>query len=186
MKDRIYGKIVTLRPATLKDRHSVFEWLAHSDTTPQMLGLPDFPENPRPTLEEFTLDYSDQYFIDSKPELGRCFIIEINGEPTGQVTYNKIWFEDGIVELDIWLAARRHTGKGYGPDALQTVCMFLYEEFGCNKFLIAPSRRNNYAIKAYQKAGFLESDEIPFWFVPDYRDFIVLIKVLPHNWINKY
>ena len=177
MKD-LTGKIVTLRPATLKDRLSVFEWLAHSDITVQMLGPPHYPDNPPPTWDEFVSDYTELYFTDSNPETGRCFIIEANGEAKGQITYNKIWSGDNIVELDIWLAANRHTGKGYGSDALTTICAFLNEEFGCKKFLIAPSRRNNRAINAYQKAGFLATENIPSWFVPDYKDSIVLIKEL--------
>ena len=175
----INGNIVTLRPATLKDRPRVFEWLAHSDITHQMLGAPNYPDNPPPGWDEFISDYTDQYFTDQNPEMGRCFIIEANGEARGQVSYNKIWFDDKIVELDIWLAAKRHTGKGYGSDALKTICGFLYEEFGCTRFLIGPSRRNTRAIKAYQKAGFLETGEIPSWFEPDYKDSIVLIKELP-------
>ena len=174
----IIGKIVTLRPATLKDRRSVYEWLAHSDITEQMLGSPHYPDNPPPTWNEFISDYTDQYFTDSKPELGRCFIIEANGEAKGQITYNKVREEASIVELDIWLAANRNTGKGYGSDALTTICAFLNEAFGCKKFLIAPSRRNHRAINAYRKAGFLAREEIPSWFVPDYKDAIVLIKEL--------
>ncbi|RAJ99855.1 hypothetical protein LX87_01551 [Larkinella arboricola] len=40
------GTRVCLRPATLSDRQSIYEWLAHSDLTALMLGPPTFPENP--------------------------------------------------------------------------------------------------------------------------------------------
>ena len=185
MKD-ITGNMVTLRPAVLRDRRSVFEWLAHSDVTRQMLGAPHYPDNPPPTWDEFISDYTEQFFTDFNPELGRCFIIEVNGEAKGQISYNKVWIEEGIVELDIWLGAKRHTGKGFGSDALNTICGFLFEEFGCTRFLIAPSRRNSRAIRAYSKAGFLETKVIPSWFVPDYSDSIVLIKELHPDRISGF
>ncbi|RYU94536.1 GNAT family N-acetyltransferase [Emticicia agri] len=173
------GELVKLRPATLQDRRQIFEWLTQSDLTPSMLGPPHFPENPAPTWEEFINDYYDYFFDGSQPESGRCFIIQSGNTPIGQVNYNDIEEDKSGVrytELDIWLAGREYTNKGYGTDALKTLCNFLHKDLGCKKFIIAPARQNIGAVKAYQKAGFAETTVPPLHFVPDYADTIVMIK----------
>ncbi|SDL09392.1 diamine N-acetyltransferase [Catalinimonas alkaloidigena] len=174
----LHGTDIALRPATRQDRHPIFEWLAHSDLTPLMLGPPTFPENPAPTWVEFVHDYAASYFDDTAPLQGRCFVIERNGEAIGQINYNAIDPERRATELDIWLAHSRHAGKGYGPDAIQTLCTYLAETFGCRDVYLAPSRRNAGAVRAYAKAGFAETPEAPPWFVPDYPDTVVMVKRL--------
>lgn len=172
------GKLITLRPATMQDRRQVFEWLAHSDLTSSMLGPPHFPENPVPTWEEFIDDYYEYFFDGSQPESGRCFIIQLNATPIGQINYNKIYKEEGLrfTELDIWLADSRYTNKGYGTDALKTLCHYLHNELACKKFIIAPARQNIGAVKAYQKAGFAETSILLPHFIADYADTVIMIK----------
>lgn len=170
------GKNIILRPARASDRRTIFEWLAHSDLTRQMLGSPDFPDNPAPTWEEFNADYHPYFFDGSAPLLGRCFIIELNKEPIGQINYNEIDVINRAVELDIWLAGSQFANRGYGTDAIITLCNYLHHTFEIKQIYIAPSRRNTAAVKAYTKAGFVETSELPAWFVPDYDDTIVMIK----------
>lgn len=174
----IKGDKINLRPASLDDKASIYQWLAHSDITHLMLGPPLFPETLAPTWEEFIEDYHNYYFDGSAPHLGRCFVIELNGKAIGQINYNEIDPTDASTELDIWLAERRYTGYGYGSDAIKTLCLYLKEIMACKKILIAPSRRNVGAIKAYQKAGFKISTEVPEDFIPDYEDTVILIKKL--------
>jgi RimJ/RimL family protein N-acetyltransferase len=175
MNEIIPGLLVCLRPATLADRQPIFSWLAQSDLTAQMLGPPRYPDNLVPTWEEFVTDYVHYFFDGSQPLLGRCFIIEVNSEPVGQVNYSEIW-ADGSTELDIWLRDSTCTGKGYGPDALQTLCRHLNQQFSCRTFFIAPSARNTPAVNAYGKAGFRPATQVPAWLVPDYDDTVVLVK----------
>ncbi len=172
----IKGEVITLRPAGMNDRLSVYQWLAQSDLTPLMHGLPNFPDHPVPTWEEFTNDYKEYFFDGSAPYRGRCFIIEAAGQPVGQVNYNDINFEDQSTELDIWMSERKNTSNGYGTDAVLSLCEFLYDEMDCRQFIMAPSKRNIWAVKAYLKAGFQPAEEIPRGFVPDYHDSVVMIK----------
>lgn len=172
----LQGRLVRLRPATTSDRRPIFEWLAHSDLTSLMLGLPNFPDNPAPTWDEFVNDYVDYFFDGSQPLLGRCFVIECENQAIGQVNYNEIDLDNQSTELDIWLADRQFINKGYGTDALNTFCDFLNKEFDIQKIYIAPSIRNERAVKAYQKAGFVQTTIIPKDFSPDYDDTIVMIK----------
>jgi RimJ/RimL family protein N-acetyltransferase len=168
---------VTIRPATPADKRAVFEWCCLSDITAGMMGEPLFPDNPVPTWEEFQDDYLDHFFDGTKPRLGRSFIIQVAGEDVGHINYNNIE-DDNSTELDTWLKNSHFTGKGYGTAAIQLLCDYLKETFDCPYVIIAPSRRNPYAIKSYLKAGFVEADFTPKTFVPDYFDAIVLVKWL--------
>lgn len=176
MTEKIQGKLVTLRPATMQDRRPIFDWLTNSDLTSSMMGPPIYADGKIPSWEEFKEDYKEYFFDSTQPQLGRCFIIEVNGEPVGQINHDRIYPEDKSTELDIWVKSSMYTGKGYGSDALQTLCAFLNVGYSCNKFVIAPSKRNTRAIKAYKKAGFVESAE-PIR-SPDYFDTVVLVKTL--------
>ena len=173
MHEATAEKAFSLRPATPADKPRIYDWLAHSNLTGEMLGPPRFPDAPVPTWNDFDADYADHYFTGSDPELGRCFIITLHGTDIGQINYNPI--VDRTTEIDIWLADRRYAGHGYGTAAIRLLCNHLFAVLGCNQVIIAPSRRNVAAVKAYAKAGFRETNEIPALFEPDYDDAVVMV-----------
>lgn len=173
----IQGRIVHLRPATFDDRRRIYEWLAESDITHKMLGAPYFPDNEVPDWDYFVQDYNPHFFTDDDPEQGRSYIILAGDEEVGHINYNEIERTSKSVELDIWLAAQRYTGKGYGSDAINTLCEYLYQELGCTTFILAPSARNHDAVQAYRKCGFdLSTEPPPLGFIPDYNDTVVMIR----------
>jgi RimJ/RimL family protein N-acetyltransferase len=178
MDKYLKGELITLKPSTLQDRRQIFEWLTQSDLTSSMLGTPNFPENPAPSWEEFIDDYYEYFFDGSQPESGCCFIIMLDNIAIGQINYNEIYEDAGILytELDIWLAGKKYTNKGHETDALKTLCDFLHKGLNCKKFIIGPARRNIGAVKSYQKAGFIETLIPPPHFVADYEDTIIMVK----------
>jgi RimJ/RimL family protein N-acetyltransferase len=181
----IPGELVVLRPAIPEDEPQVLEWLFHSDVTPSLLGPPLFPERPIPAPEDSGNTFDPHYFDDTAPELGRCFIILVGGKPVGQVTYNDImeWDERKRVELDIWMRSEACCGKGYGTDALDTLCRHLHERFGVEQFMVQPSARNPRAIRAYEKAGFSRLDHSletarELWGPNDYWDSVYMFRTV--------
>lgn len=165
---------VTLKPALLADKIKIYNWLARSNLTSEMLGYPKFPDNPVPTWEEFDEDYLDHYFNDSQPNAGRCYLIIHNDTEVGQINYNPI---DGVTkttELDIWLADKKFTCKGIGTAAIDILCKKLFAETECRMILIQPSARNLKAIHTYSKAGFELVNETPKGFKFDYFDSVVM------------
>jgi RimJ/RimL family protein N-acetyltransferase len=176
MTEIIHGKLVKLRSATRLDRKPIFDWLTHSDLTSQMMGPPTYPDSKIPTWDEFIEDYKLYFFDSTQPLLGRCFVIEVNSEPVGQINHDKVYPPDNTTELDIWLKDSRYTGKGYGTDAITTLCDYLTKTLGCQKFTISPSRRNINAIKAYKKTGFIETYMTIDPSMADYHDAVVMIK----------
>jgi RimJ/RimL family protein N-acetyltransferase len=179
----ILGSCVALRKAHIDERRLIYGWLACSDVSGTMSGPPTYPERPVPTWEEFQDGYTAHYFDDSAPHLGRCLIILADGEPVGQVNYNEIEERGGRkqTELDIWMRSEAHCGRGYGSDALVTLCRYLSERFGVQAVMVQPSARNPRAIRAYEKIGFKRL-EIPVeaaqesWGPSDYTDSVYMIK----------
>jgi RimJ/RimL family protein N-acetyltransferase len=177
----IEGKRVRLRPSRLEDRRAIYEWLALSDVTSRMLGPPTFPDAPVPDWAAFCADYSDEHFEGSKTEDARSFIIEVGGAAVGQINYDRVGMPEGCAELDIWMRSSQHCGRGWGSDALITMCQWLHERFRLTSFLIRPSERNERAIRAYARAGFerveMSAEEQTRRFGPgDYSDSVVLIR----------
>lgn len=180
----IKGKQVALRPATEQDKRMVYEWLTGSDITPSIMGPPRFPDHPVPTWGEFCADYRPHFFNGSSPELGRCFIIMVDCIPIGQINHDKIDQQRRRTELDIWMSCEANCGKGYGPDALLTLCGYLSQVYGILEFVMRPSARNHRAIRVYEKAGFQRVESTPEqekarYGPRDYTDSIVLIKRMP-------
>jgi RimJ/RimL family protein N-acetyltransferase len=184
-KETIHGERVVLRPATPEDEPQILEWLLHSDVTPYLLGPPLFPERPVPPPVDSSQRFDPHYLDGTAPELGRCFLILVDGEPVGQVTYNDIMERDGLkqVELDIWMRSESSCGKGYGTDALDALCRYLHERFGVEQFMVQPSARNPRAIHAYEKVGFkrleVQMDSArKLWGPNDYWDSVYMVRTI--------
>ena len=184
-QETIQGERVVLRPATHEDEPQILEWLLNSDVTPSMLGPPQFPERPLPLPEDSSQRLDPHYFDGTAPELGRCFLILVDGESVGQLNYNDIMERDGRkrVELDIWMRSESCCGKGYGTDALDALCRYLHERFGVEQFMVQPSARNPRAIRAYEKVGFkrleVSMDSARrLWGPNDYCDSVYMVRTI--------
>lgn len=167
---------VSIKPSEIKDKRKIYDWLANSNITKEMLGPPKFPDIPIPSWEEFDKDYNEIFFDINRPYEGQSFIIKLCEEEVGQINYGEIDLETNSTEIDIWLADKKFTGKGIGTKAIKLLIEYLNNNFNIKTFFIAPSKRNENAIKAYKKAGFTESNFIPKYFIADCDDAIVLIK----------
>jgi hypothetical protein len=62
----IEGRRVTLRPARLEDRRTVYEWGHHSDIAP-LIHLSGDPAEP---FETWCDDWKEHYFADASPDSG--------------------------------------------------------------------------------------------------------------------
>ena len=180
------GSRVSLRRARLIDRPRIHEWLTQSDLTSNMMGAPLYPDQAPPTLDEFSARYVNSYFDGTRPYDGRMFVIVQGGDEVGAVSHGVIDLGNDVVEVDIWLAERRLTSRGLGSEALILLADWLQANYGVNRFLVRPSRRNVRALRAMRRAGFRETDlpaaeVIESLQLPkgDYADEILLFRILP-------
>jgi diamine N-acetyltransferase len=146
-----------------------------------MMGPPLFPETPIPTWEQFCNDYVMCFFDGTQEEVGRCYVIEAEGEAVGHISYSQMDTHENFAELDIWMRAAKYCGRGYGSDALRALVQHLHDRYHVTEFILRPSRRNPRAIRAYARAGFvplsLTNEEQTALYGPgDYEDTVVLCK----------
>lgn len=172
--DNHFPENVQLRFAGPNDKRKIFDWAVHSNLSGEIFNT----DHPAPSWEEFDEDYASYYFDGTQPLSGRCFIIVFQGEDIGQINYNSIDMHSHSTEIDIWLADRRYTCRGLGTQAILLLCQYLKKELNIRTIYMAPSAKNIYAVRAYRKAGFMDADEIPEWFRPDYPDVVMLRKML--------
>ena len=148
----LQGKKVSLRPMTVEEIPTFYQWAAQSEATPFWYG--ELQGDKVPTYEEFLKDWKRCYFNSSEPEKGRSFVILVGDRAIGQINHNEIKRGDNSVELDIIIAEDRDKNKGYGSDALQILSRHLFQEMNIQKCWIEVITKNPRAIRAYQKAGF--------------------------------
>lgn len=154
------GNKVELVPATLIDRPCVYEWCFQSETTKAHSGPPDYPDKPIATYEEFCADYYEEYFFTgNKPEAGRGYMITAKGRTVGFISYSSFHLKVSLAELDIWMNTEANCGKGFGTEALEILGEYLKKEVGISELIIAPSAKNQRAVRAYEKAGFNPSEK---------------------------
>lgn len=146
---KLRGAKISLEPMTKEEIPQFFYWATKS---PFWYG--EYSDEPIPTYEQFRDEWKDHYFDDSQPELGRSFAILFKGRTVGQVNYNEIDRKDQSVDMDIIIYQEEDRGKGYGPDALLTLCDFLFSEMDVKKCKLEVAVNNEKAIKSYKKIGF--------------------------------
>ena len=180
------GSRLSLRRARLLDRPRVYEWLTQSDLASNTMGAPFYPERAMPSLDEFSSEYVNAHFEGTRPFAGRMFVIVAGGEEIGCVSHGPIDLLNDVVELDIWLSERRWTGRGLGSEGLVLLADWMQANYGINRFLVRPSRRNVRALRAMRRAGFRETDlptaeVIEKLHLPsgDYSDEVLLFRILP-------
>ncbi|MBN2225094.1 MAG: GNAT family N-acetyltransferase [Deltaproteobacteria bacterium] len=148
----IAGRAVVLVPMTPADVPEFYRMATQSDSAPYWYG--ELYGDTAPTYDDFQIEYPAHYFDASAPRKGRCFFIAVGTRRIGTVAYNEIDERDGSTELDIIIACDTDTGRGYGPDALETLTGFLFDCMSVRRCFIVPIASNLRAIRAYEKAGF--------------------------------
>lgn len=180
----IKGKNVTIRRANISERKDIYFWLTQSDLTSSILGPPLFPDHPVPSYEEFCNDYDPDYFNASGKEKGQVYIITVKNKKVGTIGYDLLNIKNNSVSLDIWMRAEKYCGKGYGSDAINTLCNYLYRTFHITRFFISPSQRNKRAVAAYKKCGFVlrtvidKKEQIRRFGEAEYNDNVIMEKIM--------
>ncbi len=150
------GKAVFLRPLTIADKETFYQWATHSDATPFWYG--ELYGDEVPDRSSFFEDWTDEYFNDESIEKrSYAIVVTENDEEIGQINYQ---LDKGVdtsyIEIDIIIASDNHKNKGYGSESIALLIDYLKKLFPALPIYIYALAENQRAIKAYKKAGFLE------------------------------
>ncbi|MBA3956839.1 MAG: GNAT family N-acetyltransferase [Parachlamydiaceae bacterium] len=145
----------TFKPAEVKDRTLVHQWLVQPHVAEWIHGLG--LQNTLNGLEKFFQGESDTtYWIAYDNEIPFTFLIT---SPEG----------NDAITLDMFICDLNYLGKG---NAVPMIHHFLFSQFpNVKKVLIDPEATNERAIHVYQKAGFkIIGEFIASWHpVPHYQ-----------------
>ena len=91
---------------------------------------------------------------------GQLFLIETPArEPLGVGGLEDIQRRARTAELGLWLA-EPHWGRGYGTDAVRTICRFGFREMNLRRIALHVYDMNPRGARAYEKVGFREEGRL--------------------------
>jgi aminoglycoside 6'-N-acetyltransferase len=138
------GHRLVLRPVTASDLPRLFELLRQ----PEVARFWTPPDDERE--REGLLLGSDPDGADAIT----AFAITLAGEVAGYIAaWEKLEPDYRHAGVDLFLDTARH-GAGYGVEAIQLVCRWLFDERGHHRAIIDPAADNHRAIRSYERAGF--------------------------------
>jgi len=159
---------ISLRQATTDDSFEVYNWLYFSDFSDFIASLHSHINYDIPTYAEFLEGYPEYFFSGNDPEKGQSFIIQLDGDDVGHISYTSYHLLSGVAELDIWMKSNEYVGRRIGTTSLNLIIDRLKQK-GLHTFIIRPSKKNIMAIKAYKRSGFIEKELEPSkYYKPEY------------------
>lgn len=122
-------------------------------------------------------DVVEASYLREKIELGKKFVILVDGEIAGMIEfYEELEPDFRHAGMDLFLGAR-FQGRGLGVDVARTMARYLIDERGHHRLIIDPAADNERAIRCYEKIGFRRVGVMrEYWLDPDgvQRDGVLL------------
>jgi len=146
----IEGRLVNLRARAPADAERVERWLSDPEIARNMgerygVSLASVQRRIEERVGKF-MDFSGVALaVDTK-----------EGETIGSCSLFNTSPEDHAAWLGIMIGERAYLSKGYGSDALLTLCRFGFEEMGLNRIALEVWSFNEHAMRCYRRCGFVE------------------------------
>ncbi len=99
--------------------------------------------------------HSDWFHQTLASPRSRIYMLEIDGEPQGQVRYDKISSDEAEIDVSI---APEHRGQGMGTLALCLTRDLAINDLGVSRLVGIVMTSNLASSAAFRKAGFIEGD----------------------------
>ncbi len=126
----------------------VYRWALDPDVSP-------FWGDHHKDLDDF-LRHIDPHYVDgSRPERGRCFIIEVDDLPVGMINYNRVDTSGRSTDIDVLVGEAGFRECGYGTDAIRAFLAFLFDDVGLHRVWLSTYDYNARAQHVYEKLGFV-------------------------------
>lgn len=135
---------LSIRNATIDDASTLCNWwndgavMAHA-------GFPNGLGTTTHAVADLLKQDSDQ----------SCrLILEIDDVPAGEMNYRTV--AEKIAEIGIKICDINQQGKGYGPQFLELLIRYLFDEMGYHKIILDTNAKNVRAQHVYEKLGFMQ------------------------------
>lgn len=164
----ICGKLTGLRAADPEDVNNWVKWFNDKEVTQYLARI--YPYN----LEE-----ARQYFqkVQQNPAEKLYSIVDLQkGRHIGSVSLRNIDWRNRHAELGVLVGDKEYTGRGYGQDAVRTLCRFAFREMNLNRVYLYVRADHNGGIRSYNKVGFRQEGILRRHLYRDgaYHDMIIM------------
>ena len=143
----ISGKLIYLRPVTLKDASIIKKW--HND--PELIQLARIGRETT-TLKQERADI--QKARRSKDQAYHLIIKKSDDTAIGFLRFNFIDRPSRNVWLRVMIGEKTVWGKGYARDALDAYLRWLFDDIGIHRVTLECYSTNTRAVKFYERLGF--------------------------------
>jgi RimJ/RimL family protein N-acetyltransferase len=173
----IEGTIVNLRAQDMDDLERNTRWINDREVTHFLAARYQFPLIAE---ESWLLERSRT--MPSYADMGLAIDTK-DGRHIGNVGLHRGSPEERTCELGIMIGEKDCWGGGYGTDALRTIARFAFEEMNMNRIGLDVYAFNTRAMRAYEKAGFVEEGRRRQDLYKDgeYHD-VVMMSLLREDW----
>ena len=143
------GRLVRLRAF---DNSDLMQCLAYSNDYEVMRGAsgailyPSTVDDEARAMGQSTSYTSGEYQFAIETKEERRFI--------GKCGFTRVTWKNRLGELAILIGEKEYRGKGYGEDAIKTLCKFGFEEMNLHKIKAVVFGFNEAALRCYEKCGF--------------------------------
>jgi RimJ/RimL family protein N-acetyltransferase len=171
------GEQVYLRPAERSDIDAFVRWFSDGETTRYLAARAPFSK----AMEE-------KWFEGMLEEQGKKnyhFVICLlaDDRPIGTAGLHQVNYEDGHATFGISIGEKAEWSKGYGTDALRTICDFGFGQLRLERIELDVYEPNTRAQRSYEKAGFVTEGTMRHAHFSDGRHHDVLrMSLLREEW----
>lgn len=143
------GRLVRLRAF---DNSDLMQCLSYANDYSVMRGasgailFPSTVDDEARAMGQNTSYSSGEYQFAIETKEDRRFI--------GKCGFTRVNWKNRVAELAILIGDGAYRGKGYGADAIQTLCTFGFDEMNLHKIKAVVFAFNEAALRCYEKCGF--------------------------------
>jgi RimJ/RimL family protein N-acetyltransferase len=151
----IEGKLVRLRPAEMDDLDRNTAWMNDAEVTRHLsMRYPLARDAEEQWMRDGTsaqLSYTNAFFAIETKE---------GGVHIGNVNFHQVIAENRKARLGVAIGDKTYWSRGYGTDALVTLCRFGFEDMNLHRIDLLVDADNLRAQACYRKVGFVEEGRL--------------------------
>lgn len=148
------GKMVVLRPLSLKDAPRFCQWLADDEVTK---FLAHYYESGPPTLKN-----ERNWIIKAKKDKNKInFAVDtVDGKHIGSISLFHLDQYSKKAEFGIMIGDKKYWGQGYGTEAGRLIVDYGFRKLKLHRIYLTYIAYNDRAGKSYKKIGFKKEGQI--------------------------
>lgn len=146
MKPPLEGDLVRLRAPEPEDEPYYYTWINDPEVTVHLLARYPFTHEQEREFLSRPASYES---------VNLTIVTLADGLPIGNVALRNASPENRMADLGIMIGDREYWNRGYGTDAMRTICRFGFDVMNLHRIQLDVFADNARAMKVYERIGFV-------------------------------